>query len=278
MNTTPNDERSEAGEDMNHDELGENMMDVQEQNGAETSSTSKPTRRMLVLQCLGCEKEFDSSALNADPSQSLCGLCAVDIVIAMPSKEVIKQEDNQNTDENVDDEQADDEPELEELPPPAVIVSCLLDDFNFHMLLIFSKDSKTAQGCVVDNYTGFENEKELWQHLSTSVIAKQPFAIRIGNFGDQEFRQSADPDDFSATAPRGCFRFTNDPYNRSKKLLLYGFDIYDAHLYGKKALVCLSMIMEPEGHPSGYILYKIGRTRCIRPFSVGWLYHVREDK
>ena len=59
---------------------------------------------------------------------------------------------------------------------------------------------------------------------------------------------------------------------------MYGYDLYDFLQIGPLGLVCLCMIMDADNQSTGYVLYKIGRTRCNRLRNDGLLYHVRQDK
>ena len=63
--------------------------------------SNKPKLNMLLLVCKKCDKEFDSSTVNCDPSQSLCSLCKVDIIhppLRKPTAEKVGEITNDKTD------------------------------------------------------------------------------------------------------------------------------------------------------------------------------------
>ena len=94
-----------------------------------------------------------------------------------------------------------------------------------------------------------------------------------------ELNQIRDPEDYSIAGRHGFFKFTRHPYSwRIIKLIMYGYDLFDAWQYNDTGLLCYSMIMRGDGLPSGYILFKIGKTRCNRPRKDGFLYCIRESK
>lgn len=130
----------------------------------------------------------------------------------------------------------------------------------------------------IDNYSGLESDKEIAHHMKASMLGQQPFSVKIGNLGMIELNQNRDPEEFAIEGKNGFFKFTVEPYVRGKKLLMYGYDLYDGMQFGESGLLCMCMIMRLDGMPSGYILFKLGKTRCSRPRVDGFLYHISEDQ
>jgi hypothetical protein len=103
--------------------------------------------------------------------------------------------------------------------------------------------------------------------------------VRIGNLGFLEFTQSRHPDAYKFAGRDSWWRFVKDPYDwRGKELVMYGYDLYDAIQTGEVAIVCCCMIIDKDGYPLGQVLYKIARTRCIKPRMDGFIYDIREKK
>ena len=56
---------------------------------------------------------------------------------------------------------------------------------------------------------------------------------------------------------------------------MYGYDLYDALQSGDVVYVCCCMIIDKDGYPLVQDLYKIGRTRCPKPRTDGFIYDIR---
>ena len=67
--TTEQLERSLIGNDDSDDEG--DQFETYDQNSKQRSGQA----RQLILQCLQCNKEFDSSQINADVAASFCSIC-----------------------------------------------------------------------------------------------------------------------------------------------------------------------------------------------------------
>ena len=286
--TTEQLERSLIGNDDSDDEG--DQFETDDQNSEQRSGQA----RQLILQCLQCNKEFDSSQINADVATSLCSICnTASRSNSFPvyksngggrktngkksSKEKEGAENEDNTDESdkeqekmqnqteqgldydvpefVDD---DEEPEIEKLP-------VYQDAYQ--------------QGEIPD-YTGFKDAKELGAHFIAGGLAGDgnTVGLIIGNLGILEFTQSRHPDAYGIAGKDTFWTFVRDPYEREKELIMYGYDLYDAMQSGEVAYVCNCMIIGQDGFPTGQILYKIGRTRCPTPRNDGFIYDIREKQ
>ena len=230
--------------------------DFDQENVTKNNERSGKARQM-ILQCLQCNKDFDSSQINADVATSLCSICNT-TSLSNKFPEYQSRTEN-NTDavvpELVDD---DEEPDIEKLP-------IYQDAYQ--------------QGEIPD-YTGFKDSTELEAHFIAGGHAGDgnTLALIIGNLGIQEFTKSRHPDAYGISGKDAFWRFVKDPYEREKELVMYGYDLYDAIQCGEVAHVCNCMIIGHDGFPTGQILYKIGRTRCPNPRSDGFIYDIRENK
>ena len=130
----------------------------------------------------------------------------------------------------------------------------------------------------VEDYKGFDTGSDVSDHIKAAMLGQQPFTVKIGKFGFLEFNQARDPMDFAIEGRNGYFKLVIDPYKRVVKLVFYGYDLFDAYQWDIYGLICLCMIILEDGFPSGFILFKIGKTRCVDPRVDGFLYHIGENK
>ena len=229
-----------------------------------TTRSEKNPQQEFIIRCVGpCDKDFDSSAIGCNPVAGLCSLCYDQV--KGHSFDSIRNDvgnlGNTSAEINSNSEKefvGEVEPEEKEDALPEFLAS--------------DRNQKE-----VENYTGFKNAKELGYHFKAAILGGpgQVCSIRVGNLGHLEFVQKVDPNDKVIEGKHGLFKFVRDPYARKQPLIMYGYDIFDAYQFGESAIICLCMIMNEDGTPSGYILFKIGKTRCIRPRVDGFLYHIR---
>jgi hypothetical protein len=233
--------------------------------------------------CNKCKKEFDSTATLANVILSLCSLCNAeefqDEQGAKKSNDLEEADVEKPNDDNLPGADNDSEAEVVAVNLEGEVEEeekGLVDVFTSNECLPTSADIHDT----VTGYTGFTNGKDLNAFMAASVLACQQFSALIGALGMQEFHQNHEPGEYSTTGKKGWFKFTIDPYLRSKKLVMYGYDLYDAvKVKGPEGIgmLCMSMIMTENEGPSGYILVKLGKTRCVRPRTDGFLYHIREN-
>ena len=206
-----------------------------------------------VLVCNKCDKEFDSLAVNANPDLSWCSLCNVNVNDLLNDSEddlLLKCRDDDNGEQ--DDDEVDDV--LPQTDPMENIIPEIV------------------------GYTGFRSDEEISNHLKAAMLGEQTFAVKIGTFGMIEFDQTRDPEDYAIEGRHGFFKFVVDVYNRRVKLVFYGYDLFDGWQFAQSGLLCLSMIMRGDGVPSDFILFKIGKTRCVKPRVDGFFYSIRQNQ
>jgi len=114
--------------------------------------------------------------------------------------------------------------------------------------------------------------------IAASRTASKSFSVKFSSLGQQEFNQLRDPEDYAIEGRNGFFKLAKDPFNRSKKLVMYGYDTFDAYMFDGVGILCLSMIMSNINEPSGNVLWKIGKTRCSRPRYDAFLYNIHDQK
>ena len=272
--------------------------DNDDDNHNKTAAVTKPVsnlrsnRKMAVYTCMSCQKEFDGSAVNADVANRVCSVCNPGIAYPDLCEQV-----NKNTTTNVkskltatnekscniSDDDSDDSDDDDNNHVSAEDIADIDDD-----LFIEELDDDDApeqpipdfvdEDCEEeDNYSGCKSGKELSDHMVAAILAQQPFGEKI-NGEMVEFNQVKDPDDYSVERKHGLFKIVKDPHRRGKKLIMYGYDLFDAWHYKETGLLCLSMIMRQDGEPTGYIMFKLAKTRCAKPRVDAFLYHVREDQ
>ena len=206
-----------------------------------------------VLTCNKCDKEFDSSAINANPDLSWCSLCNVNVY------DLINDSDNDQRSKSRDDDlgQHEEDEVDDELPQTDPMENIIPE---------------------IDGYTGFRSNEEISDHVKAAMLGEQTFAVKIGNFGMIEFDQTRDPEDYAIEGRHGFFKFVVEVYKRRIKLVFYGYDLFDAWQFAQTGLLCLSMIMRGDGVPTDFILFKIGKTRCVKPRVDGFFYSIRQNK
>ena len=246
------------------------------------STNTSSSRKAFILSCLQCSKEFDTSTQNCDPFLSLCHECKIQLTFPFATKrKSMEPESNDETSEAPVVEQVDtlveedgcnpDHPDFQ--PDPG-------DDPNYEVPddTLPSASAVDTMADPIEGYTGFATGEDLGAYMKASIMAKQPFTVVIGNLRAQQFNQNRDPKDFFIQGKNGLFKLTVDPYQRENgRLVLYGYDCFDALQHKDVGYLCNCMVMQEDGLPSGYILIKIGKTRCDVPRIDGWLYHIREN-
>ena len=147
---------------------------------------------------------------------------------------------------------------------------------HVHEKLPVHKDVYDKNG--IKGYTDFRHAKDLGNHFLAAKTAGDgnTLVVRIGNLGFLEFNQSRHPDAYRITGRDSWWRFVKEPcHSRAKKLIMYGYDLYDALQTGDVVYVCCCMIIDKDGYPLGQVLYKIGRTRRSKPRTDGLIYGIR---
>ena len=246
-------------------------------------NTLQGQRKQQVETCNGCEKEYDSSQLNADPGLGLCSACNVsktsnhirDNCRKSPtnspgsSKQVETVLENQSKTGGSGDTDGNLDADAEIVP---VLEEELTEKLPVHI-------DTYSQG-EIPGYTDFKDAKELGAHFMAAKLSHDgnTLVLKIGNLKALEFEQSRDPNAYAISGKQGFWRLLIDPYARAHGLLLYGYDLYDAWQYGEVAVVCYCMIIGADGYPTGNVLFKIGRTRCPAPRVDGFVYDIREDR
>ena len=131
-------------------------------------------------------------------------------------------------------------------------------------------------------YMDFSSGEDLGKHFMAARCADgNVVSLEAGELGSLVFDQMRDPNDYKNPDKNGFFKLIKDPWTRppplSPKLVFYGYDIYHAWQFGNEAIACYCMIME-DGLPTGNILLRIAKTRCVKPRVDGFVYNIREKK
>ena len=235
--------------------IGNNSEDDND-DGRITVNGKHKTHNQLALCCKACKKEFDSSAPGAHPIYLLCTECN-------PEKGEISFPDISSRKSAKSDDVSDDGEHDTDSSNDIVAVNGeeeAPDD-------VLPEFEDVEQDEISDDYTGFNTAKELSNHFAAAKLSKQPCAIKIGSMGLITCVQSKDPDDYDSAGLEAFFRFKDDPVEVlvKRRIIFYGYDIYEAWQSKERVLVTLCMIMREDGFPSRYILFKLGKTRCVHP-------------
>ena len=150
-----------------------------------------------------------------------------------------------------------------------------------------SNDEEDPNPVRVEGNTEFKSGRDLGDHFYAATTAKgNTCSVEIGNLGSFEFNQKQDPNDYSLPDSHGNFKFVKPPFKRPEnlpeKLVLYGYDIADAHEHTNGnnehvAFVSLCAIM-CDDYSTGNVLVTMGITRCDKRRLDGFVYNVREDR
>jgi len=123
----------------------------------------------------------------------------------------------------------------------------------------------------------FQSADDIGKHMmAASRSETKTFAVDFLSLGVLEFDQTRDPQDYAIERKSSFFKLTTDPFNRKNKLVVYGFDLFDACMYRDKGILCLSIILTWNNRSTGLVLWKLGRTRCNRPRIHGFLYSLKD--
>lgn len=241
------------------------------------------------VKCLVCEKEFDCSHPGTDPINLFCSLCNATLSsfphnAKTSTVESSKKQTNLLTPNpmEVDEEKKNDASEVADKDN-------IVEDDNAAQYSDEDKDCQLEelpsheeiyQQEEMSDYTGFKDGKELGDYFVAAKLQGDDcnLSLHIGNLNSLVFMQSRDPNNYAITGRHTFWKLSCDPYARATSLKMYGYDLYDAWLFGNIAIVCYCMIMGVDGFPIGNILFKIGRTRCAAPRVDGFVYDIREDK
>jgi hypothetical protein len=274
--------------------LSSNADLVDSENGDIYSGNSR-NNEATTVKCLVCEKEFNSSDTGTDPINLFCGLCNLTLS-SFPDRSheitsrsssnpmkvnIEKKTDEKRYDEDKSDEKnsdksgdadKDNEGEDDNTAEPSDEENSLLDGLPSHADIYQQEE--------IPGYTGYKDGKELGEYFVAAKLAGDDcnLSLHIGNLSSLVFLQSRDPNNYAITGRQTFWKLSSDPYARGATLIMYGYDLYDAWLFGNIAIVCYCMIMGGDGFPIGNILFKIGRTRCATPRVDGFIYDIREDK
>jgi hypothetical protein len=224
--------------------------------------------RREVLVCYKCEKEFDSSAPNCDPVLSFCSICNVDCQEEDEKARREREETDQR--EESPGEEADDFDDVDD------------DDQTYERIPDDEQDRDIDR---VEGYTGFKDGQALGDFFHAATRAPgNTCSVIIGKLGLIEFDQKEDPEDYRMSDRHGNFKFVKQPLKRPKnvleKLVLYGYDRVDAHVYTNKnkervAFLGLTPIMCND-YATGNVLVTMGSTRCSKRRLDGFLYNIRQ--
>ena len=248
--------------------IGNNSEDDNEDGGIIVNEKQKIPNQ-LALVCKACKKEFDSSAPGAHPIHSLCTECNPEkCELSFPD---ISRRKSQKGDDVCHEGEHDTDSSND-------IIAVNDDDEAPEDVLPEFEDVEEDE--ISDDYTGFNTAKELSHHFAAAKLSKQPCAIKIGSMGLITFVQSKDPDDYDSAGLEAFFRFKDDPVEVlvKRRIIFYGYDIYEAWQSKERVLVTLCMIMREDGFPSGYILFKLGKTRCVKSRLDGFLYNIKDQR
>ena len=234
-------------------------------------------------------KEFDSLSFGADPINLFCSLCNSTLA-SFP------QYGNNGSQTNSDQSSFDRIEKTKDVEEHAADTQKTDTSKNFDgqdekssEILDEEKDSELEalpthgeiyQQEEMPGCTGFQDPKDLGVYFVAAKLVGDEcnLSLVIGNLNSMILTQSRDPNCFAVTERQSFWKFSEDPYTRATALIMYGYDLYDAWRFGDCAFVSYCMIMGSNCLPLGYILFKMGRTRCAAPRVDGFLYDVREDK
>ena len=247
-------------------------------------STSLPNSQLV--KCLMCQKDFDRKDEATDPINLFCRLCKSSLA-SFPKFGRTRIINSSQTEPNSSNSPIEVEKEKETAQQ---IVPLDVDSGDENAAELSEDEDKDSletlptyediyQQDEISGYTGFQDAKQLGSHFAAAKLAESDTSISlvIGNLNSLVFKQSRDPNNFAISGKQSFWKLVGDPYTRSSSLIMYGYDLYDAWQFKEVAIVSYCMIMGTKG-PLGYILFKMGRTRCASPRVDGFIYDIREDK
>ena len=231
--------------------------------------------KQYIMKCNGsCNgKEFDCSATNCNLELGLCSLCNIQqfpVGIGASLQDKVRQinrlrkaKANNSADKSDkingdDNEFIEDSDEDEDKDDP-----------------LLSTPNEFVPIEMINGYVGPANNLEIVNLMLSAKMLHQTFSVHISNAKTLEFHQIPDPEAQLIEGKHGWFTLLIDPYNlqRERKLVMYGYDLFDGLVSGAFGLLCLCRIINEDDSMSPYILFKIGKTRCVKPRADGFLYN-----
>jgi len=234
------------------------------------------------VKCLVCQNEFDRNDVATDPINLFCSLCKSSIASFPKFGETSSHSEKNACISPMDVEKENDEEHIffrTNIGNIDVNIPEISDDEEKDSMETLPTHEGIYQQDEMSGYTGFQDAIQLGTHFAAAKLAgdNSTQSLIIGNLHSLVFAQSRDPNNLAVTGKQSFWKLVTDPYTRATSLIMYGYDLYDAWQFGDIAFVSYCMVVGTNG-PLGYILFKMGRTRCASPRVDGFLYDIREDK
>ena len=193
----------------NGDEDEEDNSEVERDVTAEKDNSSRkqanPKLSQFAIDCLSCQKQFDSTQLNASVELGLCSLCNAEIssksfpdfdkdvsdrvgsVASTPDAGVREIDENGLSNKNDNAGSTADDNLSDNIEDNSVVENLLLEKLPVH------KDPYKQN--EIEGYTGFETAELLGSHFLAGKAAglTSTLVVKIGNLGFLEFSQSRHP-------------------------------------------------------------------------------------